>query len=53
MEYLGHVEHSAETRLEVERTRMGWSEEEHRDRIIPQLQADVDALRVMSYYESK
>ncbi len=53
MEYLGHVEHSAEIRLEAERARMGWSEEEHRDRIIPQLRSDVDALRIMSCYRLK
>jgi diadenosine tetraphosphate (Ap4A) HIT family hydrolase len=53
MENLAHMDYSAETRLEAERTQMGWSEEEHRDRIIPQLQPDVDALRALSCYGSR
>jgi diadenosine tetraphosphate (Ap4A) HIT family hydrolase len=53
MEYLGYVEHSAETRIEIERATMRLSEDEHRERIIPQLQSDVDALRAMSHYKAK
>lgn len=53
MEYLGYLEHAAETRLEAERAQMGWSEEEHRNHMIPQLQSDINALRSMSFYGSK
>ena len=51
MEYLGHVEHTAETRIELERAQSGLSEDEHRELIIPQLQSDVTALRTMSLYK--
>ena len=51
MEYLGHVEHTAETRIELERAQNRLSEDEHRELIIPQLQSDVIALRAMSLYK--
>jgi diadenosine tetraphosphate (Ap4A) HIT family hydrolase len=53
LEYLGHVEHTAETRIETERAQNGLSEDEHRDLIIPQLQPDVTALRALSFYEKE
>jgi len=51
-EFLGYVEHTAETRLETERALHGLSEDEHRSLFIPQLQPDVDALRAISRYDS-
>ena len=53
LEYLGHVEHTAETKLETERAQNGLSEDEHRELIIPQLQPDVNALRVISFYKEE
>src|SRR6266498_1428029 len=53
MEYLGHVEHTAETRLEIERAKLGWSEDEYRNHVIPQVEVDVHALRAMSCYGSE
>jgi diadenosine tetraphosphate (Ap4A) HIT family hydrolase len=51
MEYLGHVEHTAETRIESERAQNGLSEDEYRELLIPQLRPDVIALRAMSLYK--
>ena len=51
MEYLGHVEHTAETRIESERAQNGLSEDEHRELLIPQLQPDIIALRAISLYK--
>lgn len=51
MEYLGYVEHTAETRITAERTRSRLSEDEFRELTIPELKPDVNALRAISSYE--
>lgn len=51
-EFLGHVEKTAQSKAQHERTERGWSEEEQRAHLQPDLQPDVDSLRAIIGYAS-
>ena len=53
MEFLGFLERKANKKVETERIKKGWSEEEQRQRIIILLAPEVEKLRTISGYRGK
>ena len=51
-EFLGHLEKTRQSDAEHQRDERGWSEEEQRRRLMPQLQSDINGLRALSSYRS-